>query len=85
MSPFPPKVNMFKSETTIIQERQSAFEVILNEMFSDSEISESFPLLYFFKVKDQVRIYSFYRFFLTYQLVARKIPHQWTQSRSIMD
>lgn len=61
LSQFPPKVNPFKSEATIISERQAAFEKIVNEMFSDPEISESFPFLHFFKVKDQVTDSASYR------------------------
>jgi hypothetical protein len=54
LSPFPAKVNPFKSEGLVIQERQTAFDTILKEMVSHTDICDCFQLQHFFQIKKHV-------------------------------
>jgi hypothetical protein len=54
LSPFPPKVNPFKPEIAVIQERQTSFDTITKEMLSYQDICDCFQLQHFFQIKKHI-------------------------------
>jgi hypothetical protein len=54
LTAFPPKLNFFKAEETIVQERQVALEKILNEIFAQNEVVDCFPVQHFFSIKKNI-------------------------------